>query len=122
MESCECSEEFGPCEQHCEVLVSREGASLRTGDELAVQFIDDAVSLGVELSPWGKSVLQRAKKLLADNESMGAAWLPEGTDGDEVRDDMQTLEWQVKAELEPAVYREDGYRIVKITGGPLAED
>lgn len=123
MENCDdCTEEFGPCENHCEVLIVREGASLRTADELTVQFIDDAVSLGAELSPWGKTVLQRAKKLLADNESMGVAWLPEGPDGDEVRDDLDTLTWQVEANLEPMVYREDGYRIIKITGGPLAED
>lgn len=122
MENCECSEEFGPCEAHGEVLISREGASLRTGDELAVQFIEDAISLGAELSPWGKDVLSRARAALSENESMGVAWLPDGEDGEGIRDDLQTLEWQVEAELEPMVYREDGYRIIKITGGPLAED
>lgn len=39
---CECSEEYGPCEDHSEVLAQREGASTRTADELLAVFIGDA--------------------------------------------------------------------------------
>ena len=44
--SCECSDEYGPCEQHGDALVVREGASVRTADESALQLIDDLADLG----------------------------------------------------------------------------
>lgn len=118
----DCSEEYGPCEAHSELLVSREGASLRTADELMVCFINDATQLRVELSPWGNDVLTRANKALKDNESMGVAWLPDTPEGHALRDDLNTLQWQVETELATlgmSVYWEDGFRIVRITGGPL---
>ena len=118
---CECSEEYGPCEQHSELLVSREGSSLRTGDELLSVFIDDAVSLGAELSPYGKDIVFRADAAMQVSGPM-SNWLPDTEEGYELRDALQTVANQVETELYTlgySVYWEDGYRIVKITGGPL---
>lgn len=121
--TCDCSEEFGPCEDHSELLVSREGASLRTADELSVLFIQDAVSLGVELSVWGKETLGYAQGDLSDNESMGVAWFSDN-EAERIQDEIGTLQWQVESELATlgySVYWEDGFRILKVTGGPLAD-
>lgn len=125
METCEdCSEEFGPCEQHSETLISREGASLRTADDLALTFLQDCLTLKVETTPWGKDVLSRAEAALSANESMGVRWLPDTAEGEAIRSDLDSLRWQLEGELTElgyTAYWEDGYRIVKITGGPLAE-
>jgi hypothetical protein len=121
---CDCSEEYGPCEDHSELLVSREGASLRTADELLSVFIDDAAILGAELSPYGKDIVFRADAAMAVEGPM-SNWLPETEDGYELRDALATVANQVETELYTLgylVYWEDGYRIVKVTGGPLAED
>jgi hypothetical protein len=121
MNDCECSEEYGPCERHSELLVSREGSSLRTGDELLSVFIDDAVSLGAELSPYGKDIVFRADAAMQVSGPM-SNWLPDTEEGYELRDALQTVANQVETELYTlgySVYWEDGYRIVKITGGPL---
>ena len=118
---CECSEEYGPCEQHSELFASREGSSLRTADELLSVFIDDAVSLGAELSPYGKDILLRADAAMQVSGPM-SNWLPDTEEGYEFRDALQTVANQVETELYTlgySVYWEDGYRIVKITGGPL---
>lgn len=42
---CECSEDFGPCEDHCTVYAQREGSAVRTGDELAAVYVGDAASI-----------------------------------------------------------------------------
>lgn len=124
MENCDCSEDFGPCEQHCEVLVSREGASLRTSDELLSVFIEDAVALGAALSPYGKDIQFRADAAMYVPGPM-SNWLPDNEEGYELRDALQTVANQVETELYTlgySVYWEDGYQIVRITGGPLAEE
>ena len=118
--TCECSEEYGPCELHAETLVVREGASLHTADELLAIFIRDAVDLGAELSPYGKDVLSRVWSALSANESMGVAWLED----ESLQDELATVSSQLETTLYTlgfSVYWEDGYRIVKITGGPLAD-
>lgn len=124
MEECECSEEFGPCELHLELFVSREGASLRTADELLSVFIDDAVTLGAGLSPYGKDIVFRADAAMTVDGPM-SNWLPDTEDGYELRDALQTVANQMESELYTlgfSVYWDDGYRIIKITGGPLFEE
>jgi hypothetical protein len=122
---CDCTEEYGPCEEHGETLVSREGAAVRTADDLLVTFIDDARDAGrFVLSPWGEDVLRQAEDNLSANESMGVRWLSGDEEGASIREDLDTLQYQVEAELATAglsTYWEDGYRIVRITGGPLAD-
>lgn len=87
----DCSEEYGPCDTHGETVVSREGASTRTADELQSMFIADAVDLGVKLSPWGRGTLTDYDNALEANRSerSGVAWLPEDDHG--LADDMGTL-------------------------------
>lgn len=117
---CDCSEEYGPCEDHSELMASREGASTRTADELLVIFIQDAVDLGATLSPYGIDVLNRAIAELAANEDMGVSWLS----SDSLRDELVTVSDQVETTLytmELSVFWEDGYRILKVTGGPLLD-
>lgn len=121
---CDCTEEFGPCEQHSELFVSREGASLRTADELLTVFLNDAKDLGAELSPYGQDVLTRADAALMEyaKENVSfSAWL----DDAELQDELATVVSQLETELYTlgySIYWEDGYRIVKITGGPFKED
>lgn len=120
---CDCTEEYGPCELHAELLVSREGAALRTADELLSMFIDDAVALGAELSPYGKDIVFRSDAAMYVPGAM-SNWLPDTEEGYELRDALQTVAYQVESELDTlgySTYWDDGYRILKITGGPLAD-
>lgn len=124
VEDCDCSEEYGPCGEHSETLIRREGASTRTADDLARTFLHDAVSVGAELSPYGRDVRNRADMALDANERLGVAWLPDDEVGAELADELQSVVWQVESAMPDGlrVYWEDGYSIVRITGGPLAED
>lgn len=103
---CDCSDEYGPCEQHCEMLVTREGASHRTADELARVFIDDALNLGAELSPYGQGVLE---KVDAAFEADGS-WITDPDLAEALRD----LSFQVEQYLADLVVTwDDGYTIVR---------
>jgi hypothetical protein len=118
--NCDCSEEYGPCEEHGEILASREGSSGRSADQLLSTFIDDAVSLGAELSPYGKDVVARVNEGFAKLE-WWESWL-EDTD---LAEELRTVADQVETELYTlglSVYWEDGYTIVRIAGGPLSGD
>lgn len=50
MYDCGCSEEYGPCEEHADVLVIRQGAALHTADELSLLLVSDLIDCGVKLS------------------------------------------------------------------------
>lgn len=118
---CDCSEDYGPCEQHSTILVQREGSSARTADELAIVFIDDAIALGASLS--------RTAELDISALTWDGHWLaadPEGQSDtlyhyqDQIESDLYSLDtpdnvasWHVQ--------RDDGYIISHVTGGPLAE-
>lgn len=110
--ACDCSDEFGPCEQHGETLVVREGASLHTADELTMIEIEDLVSVGAEISVWGREEFKRlTAQLEADRDSTsGAAWFENPDDAEAARDLVFQLENYV-ADL--MVIHDDGYRIVK---------
>ena len=119
---CYCTEEYGPCEYHAETLVQREGASQRTADELRSLFIDDAVSVGAELSPYGKDALSRINANLNANRSpYGTAWLDDDSLSDELGGLVNAMETELYT-LGLSVYWEDGYTIVRITGGPLSDE
>ena len=109
---CECSEEFGPCEQHGEQLAQREGASTRTGDELTMVLIDDLQSVGAELSVWGKQELTRLESALEASRDpvSGCAWFNDPDDADAAVSLADQLEAYV-ADL--WVIHDDGYRIVR---------
>ena len=130
--SCGCDEQYGPCEQHGTVIVQREGASTYSADELLLLFADDASLVlhdaGTELTPWADNVIYRAHGFLdnAVDEFTHVAWLPEGSKGEAMRVELVTLADQLSSELSTLdvphfTYWDDGYRIVKVLGGPLAD-
>jgi len=106
--ACTCSEDFGPCEQHCVYLVTREGASLRTADELAALFVLDAQALG--------SAVPSEDASLAESVN---GWIDDETG--ETQDELQDAVLRAESELPDnvSVWWEDGYVIVQVTGGPL---
>lgn len=121
-EDCDCDDE-GPCESHGITLVSREGAAVRTADELAHLFLLDARDLGVTLSPYGLDVLERCARDLERERRYGVAWLS----SPDLHDELMTVVSQVEADLATMddggmTYWDDGYRIVRVTGGPLLDD
>lgn len=115
--TCECSEEYGPCEDHGETLVVREGASTRTADESALCLIDDLVGLGAaELSPYGAVVVDQARAALDDGRDRGS-WI----DPDHYANLAEEL-YEVAFQLECSasgvlVFHDDGYRIVRPSAG-----
>lgn len=124
-DTCDCSEEYGPCELHGETVTRREGASTRTADDLQSVFVADAVALGATLSPYGKSAIAEIDAALESERSMGVAWLPNDETGAGLADELGSLVSQMETELHTlgySVYWEDGYRIVRVTGGPLSSD
>lgn len=110
----ECSEDYGPCESHCEVLAQRDGAHSRTADELALCFISDARALGACMSRTGE----------LDLESLvwEGSWLAEGHS-----DVLYELSNQIEQDLYSvdggpfSIVWDDGYIISRITGGPLLD-
>lgn len=116
---CECSEDFGPCEAHCIVHAQREGAAVRTADELAYVFIADMIDIaaatdgkyGGELGAWGADVYARAGAALADGGWIG----DDGTLADELHD----LVTQIESQTGLWVTWDDGFIAAQVTGGPL---
>jgi hypothetical protein len=121
---CDCSEDYGPCENHCEVLAQREGASTRTADELIEVLCLDLIGCGAEVSPWGQDVLNRVAAALDDNRRMGVAWLPQGDKGDHMRRELVSLADQLESYVADLwVIHDDGYQIVKPSADcPLLAD
>ena len=109
------------------VLVSRDGAAVRTADELLSQFAHDAMALLGESTPWARTLLKDYDAALDANRAYGAAWLPDTGDGEALRDDMHTLVMQLEIDLavcdEPTnVNWDDGYVIYQVTAdSPLNE-
>jgi hypothetical protein len=104
---CECSEEYGPCERHGDVLVTREGASCRTADELCMVLIDDLICLHkAELSPAGTEVWLEASAAFAKGER----WLSDP----DLSEALSDLAFQVENNANDVmVFHNDGYTIVK---------
>lgn len=99
-------------EHEHEAVVIREGASLRTADELLECFVSDAIDLGAELSPYGAESLRLAREALENDRSArsGVAWI----ESDDVREGLADLAWQVEADLSDyCVVWEDGYVIYR---------
>lgn len=109
--SCECSHDYGPCEQHGTILVSREGAALRNPDEQIMQLIQDLLDVGAELSVFGREEYQR----LSDNFHTGT-FTPE---------DFAAADWlatQLEGNIDHWIIYDDGYVIVSVNHDcPLLE-
>lgn len=117
---CDCSPESGPCEEHGRILFQREGAALRTAEELAIQYIDDALTIDSEiLAPYGREVVRQARAAGRD------VFLLDG-----LADELFDVEYQVENNLAGVhrngynimTVREDGYTIYDVHSGPLRED
>lgn len=110
---CDCSDEFEPCDEHCELLVMREGSAVRTADELNILFCREAVDLGAFLTPDETVELDEI-------EAKCDRWL----DDLELADALIDLADRVECRLPDGVlvYFEDGYRIVRVTGGRFYEE
>jgi hypothetical protein len=116
--ACECDEdEYLPCEEHSRVLVQREGASLRTGDALALIFVQDVLaefSPQIALNPLDQEFLAHCEECLTETSD---AWL--------YPDDSERL-WDLSRLVEQALPTNvisvwnDGYLVVEIlSGSPL---
>lgn len=106
---CECSEEYGPCEQHGTVLAQREGASSRTADELTYVYVLDCFAiLEQEPTPYAADVLARAE---AQMDGAGGGWIDDPDLADELRD----VAWQLESTIGAWTFWDDGYRIVEPT-------
>ncbi len=108
-DECDCTEDYGPCESHSVTLVSREGASTRTADELAAVFLDDVRDLYTDAgreAPTGDHYLvardywqavedERVRERERASRDGGYAyvsgWAP--TDGTITREDGSTYTW-----------------------------
>ncbi len=118
--TCGCTDEYGPCEEHGQVLVQREGAALRSADQLALQYIDDVVQLdGVSkvLSAAGLDTVRRAE---VDLGMTGESWFSDADLSQEVHDLVHQVENNIGPDYQ--TYWDDGLRIVRITGGPLMDE
>lgn len=114
--TCDCTDEYGPCEFHAETIVTREGSASRSADELAHEFLTDTASV---LHAWPSDAFEAATvrlgNALADS---GGTWFDNPDDADELRDHVTTAEGALAA-AGYSTYWDDGYRIVRITGGPF---
>ena len=116
---CGCSEDYGPCEDHSEVLAQRDGASTRTADELLAVFISDAEDItGRPITGHDASAVAAEYWDATDN---AGGWV----DHDRFPDLAEALHDAAIYGAEFAlpegvcVWWEDGYVISRITGGPL---
>lgn len=112
------------CESHRHTPVVREGASLRTGDELLEQFINDAMDLltppvtpgGVVSTSWNV-VLEAC----AEDHAVHGAWLG----NDDVREDLEATKDHAEDQLTNAGWTvdwNDGYVIWRPTADAPAEE
>lgn len=125
MSECECSWEYGPCEDHGEAIIIREGASVRTADESACVLILDIIGLCEDVgetidavtSPYGHGVLARVEEDAAWSGPNCSGWLED----DGLRDELYSLADQMESYLPDGLYlfEDDGYVISRIIGGPL---
>ncbi len=116
MSTCDCSDEYGPCEEHCEVLVVREGASLRTADELALVRCDDCLEVGIyDAADPRRGDLTRlwAALALSRDSTSACAWFDDPDDAQEARELTDSLESDLPEDVR--LYSDDGYQIVRLT-------
>lgn len=129
---CECSEDYGPCENHMDVIAQREGASTRTTDDLVYVFLTDVLAAARDKDirresgkRMGRTITDNAPDVrqLVDavnywenddlwNDNYGCRWVRDDVDA-EIHDGMSTGE-NVLADLGLSVQWDDGYVIYRI--------
>jgi hypothetical protein len=114
MSACDCTDEYGPCEDHGQTLAQREGASLRTAHELCALFVSEVDDIrAAEGLPPVADQTDRARLEAVEG------WL----------DEPDAIEWleditrEADSSLPAGVvsYWDDGYVIVRLMGGPLTD-
>jgi len=120
VQTCDCDPDGLPCEDHMIVHVVRDGAAVRTADELLSQFAHDAIAILGESTPWARTVLEQYDAALESNRRYGVAWLPQTEDGEMIQNDMHTLVAQLETDLavcdEPmSVDWNEGFTIYQLT-------
>lgn len=110
--SCDCSDEYGPCEQHADTLVVREGASLHTADELTLILIEDLVGCGVPLTDLERDELRFLNAQLSANTNphSGCGWFSAPDVADSARWLADRIESKANGLM---VISDDGYVIVR---------
>ena len=110
--TCGCSYEFGPCENHADYLVIREGASLHTANELSLLLADDLRDCGVVFSDDQTRRYDELSKRLsaAENPTSGCAWFAEDDDAQAAHELAYELEIQADGLW---MLSDDGYVIVR---------
>lgn len=126
--NCDCSEDWGPCEDHMDVIAQREGASTRTADDLVYVFLTDVLAAaedpeirqGAEVNLRGlRTSLTYWEKETRWTDNYGCRWVSE-EEPSEIHDEIPLGEG-ILAALGLSVNWEDGYVIYRLTGGPLAD-
>lgn len=127
---CECSEDFGPCSFHSEEIAQRVGSSNRSADELCAVFLSDAADALEDAGAEFPTEWADIRALVDDSESWEGSWLrsdlmvPNASEGysasDALRDAVSAAEEALGA-IGLVTYWDDGYRILRITGGGLAQ-
>jgi hypothetical protein len=129
-DECDCTEDNGPCEAHSVVLVSRDGASARTADELTLVQIDDTTDVWRAemnddtydpLTPEHRADVERLRAQLDKDRTpvSGCAWFEDPDDADELR---EIADYRLDLPPNVTIDLDDGYVIRKITGGPLLDN
>lgn len=119
---CGCSVHEGPCETHADLIALRQGAAVRTGDELNLVFIDDCLTnFAGELLTEDERVqvggLETALEAARDAHS-GVAWF-DAEDSEAAAELARLVEQRLPEGT--WVNWEDGYVILQASGGPLTE-
>lgn len=117
--SCDCSEDDGPCHLHSETVVSGAGASAYSADEVVRNFLTDAVAL---LADAGKTVPDSVSEILAEldrPEVWDGSWLADADRADWARHQADHAAADALADIGLSVDWDEGYRVYRLTGGPL---
>lgn len=127
---CDCSEDFGPCSSHSEEIAQRVGSGNRSADELCAVFLSEAAVALTDAGAEFPTEWADIRALVDDSESWEGSWLradltvPNASEGysasDALRDAVSAAEEALGA-IGLVTYWDDGYRILRITGGRLAE-
>lgn len=115
--TCECSDEYGPCEFHGETVVMREGSASRAADDLAHTFLGDVASV---LRRWPSEEFRKAELRLGNAlHDSGGSWFDDPDDADECRE-LCTEGESALGDAGYVTYWDDGYRIIRpLPGCPM---